>query len=67
LRSHSSIQWFALIHKGKKYYFDRNPIYLITKRFNHSDDVIKYDDKWLSADLVKQYQAEEAYAILFRD
>ena len=38
-------QWFVLIYKGKKYYFDRNPIYLITKRFNHFDDAIKYDDK----------------------
>lgn len=38
-------QYFVLIYKSKKYYFDRSPVYLITKKFNHFDDAIKYDDK----------------------
>lgn len=38
-------QYFVLIHKRKKYYFDRNPIYLITKKSNHFDNAVKYDDK----------------------
>jgi D-alanine-D-alanine ligase-like ATP-grasp enzyme len=38
-------QHFVLKLNGKKYYFDRNPIYLVTKKFHHFDEAIKYDDK----------------------
>lgn len=38
-------QHFVLMLKGKKYYFDRSPIYLVTKKMSHFDEAIKYDDK----------------------
>lgn len=37
--------YFLLMHQGKKYYFDRNPIYLLSKKFKYSENASQYDDK----------------------
>lgn len=38
-------QYFVVIRNGKKYYFDRSPIYLIAQKIRYFDDAKKYDDK----------------------